>query len=136
MTKEEVDALIADTKQDRPSMLKGFGEIFFAKEHPEPLQQWFHGLSIAASSHGTIQSAIALRDEDLRGKLENIKVDTLIIHGKKDQVCPFEFAEEMQKEIPHARLEVFEESGHGMLLDEQEKFNETLLSYVKGNQTV
>lgn len=136
MTKEEVDALIADTKQDRPSMLKGFGEIFFAKEHPEPLQQWFHGLSIAASSHGTIQSAIALRDEDLRGKLENIKVNTLIIHGKKDQVCPFEFAEEMQKEIPHARLEVFEESGHGMLLDEQEKFNETLLTYVKGNQTV
>ncbi|MGI1805568.1 alpha/beta fold hydrolase [Exiguobacterium sp. TDN 0502] len=132
MTKQEVDDLIADTKQDRTAMLKGFGEIFFEKDHPEPLQQWFYGLSLAASSHGTIQSAIALRDEDLRGKLGDIKVDTLIIHGRKDQVCPFEFAEAMQQEIPHARLEVFEESGHGTVLDEQDKFNDTLVSYIKG----
>ncbi|OIN66561.1 alpha/beta hydrolase [Exiguobacterium sp. KRL4] len=136
MTKDEVDALIEDTKQDRPSMLKGFGEIFFAKEHPEPLQQWFHNLSVVASSHGTIQSAIALRDEDLRDGLPKITVDTLIMHGKKDQVCPFEFAEVMHENIAGSRLEVFEESGHGMFLDEREKFTETLVSYVKSSQTV
>lgn len=93
-------------------------------------------MSVVASSHGTIQSAIALRDEDLRDGLPKITVDTLIMHGKKDQVCPFEFAEVMHENITGSRLEVFEESGHGMFLDEREKFTETLVSYVKSSQTV
>lgn len=131
MTKDEVDDLIADTRKDRPAMLEGFGKIFFEQDHSEPMTQWFHNLSVAASSHGTILSAIALRDEDLRDELPQIDVETLIIHGKKDKVCPFEFAEEMQKAIPNSRIEPFEESGHGTVLDEREKFNDTLLAFLK-----
>ncbi|QUE87376.1 alpha/beta fold hydrolase [Exiguobacterium alkaliphilum] len=130
MTKEEVDALIQDTLQDRPKMLEGFGEIFFAKEHSKPMQNWFHHLSLVASSQGTIASAKALRDEDLRDDLQHVAVETLIIHGVHDKICPFEFAEEMEKGIPNARIERFEESGHGTVLDEMEKFNETLLRFI------
>ncbi|TCI48082.1 alpha/beta hydrolase [Exiguobacterium sp. SH1S4] len=130
MTKEEVDALIEDTKRDRASMLTGFGEIFFEKKHPEPLQNWFHSLSLIASSHGTIASAKALRDEDLREDLPKVGVETLIIHGVHDKVCPFEFALEMEKGIPNARIERFEESGHGTVLDEMEKFNQTMLHFI------
>jgi len=130
MTKEEVDALIQDTLQDRPKMLEGFGEIFFEKEHSEPMQNWFHHLSLVASSQGTIASAKALRDEDLRGDLQHVTVETLIIHGVHDKICPFEFAEEMEKGIPNARIERFEESGHGTVLDEMEKFNDTLLRFI------
>jgi len=111
-------------------MLEGFGEIFFAKEYSKPMQNWFHHLSLVASSQGTIASAKALRDEDLRDDLQHVAVETLIIHGVHDKICPFEFAEEMEKGIPNARIERFEESGHGTVLDEMVKFNETLLRFI------
>ncbi|WP_114570091.1 alpha/beta fold hydrolase [Exiguobacterium flavidum] len=131
MKKEEVDELIASTKQDRPSMLKGFGKQFFAKDHPEPLLDWFHHVSLVASSQGTINAAIALRDEDLRDRLGLVDSETLIIHGKQDEICPFEFALEMEKGIKNARIVPFEESGHGTVLDEMDKFNETLLAFLR-----
>lgn len=131
MTTDEVDALIEDTRADRPKMLEGFGEIFFEKEHSKPMQNWFHHLALVASSHGTIASAKALRDEDLRDALPKVDVETLIIHGVHDKICPFEFAEQMEQGIPNARIERFEESGHGTVIDEREKFNDTLLQFVK-----
>ncbi|TCI22446.1 alpha/beta hydrolase [Exiguobacterium sp. SL-10] len=130
MTQAEVDALIEDTLNDRPKMLEGFGEIFFEKEHSKPMQNWFHHLSLVASSHGTIASAKALRDEDLREDLPKVNVETLIIHGVHDKICPFEFALEMEKGIPNSRIERFEESGHGTVLDEMDKFNKTLLGFI------
>lgn len=131
MTKQEVDALIQDTMKDRPKMLEGFGEIFFAKDHSKLLRNWFYQLTLAASSHGTIASTKALRDEDLREDLQKIEVETLIIHGVHDKICPIEFAEEMEKGIPNARIERFEESGHGTVLDEMDKFNQTMLQFIR-----
>lgn len=93
--------------------------------------QWFHALGMEASSYGTINSAMALRDEDLRGELETIQVPTAIFHGKKDEICPFEFAEEMHKAIPSAEMVVFEESGHGAFYDELEKFNAELIRFIQ-----
>ncbi|MFY9858148.1 MAG: alpha/beta hydrolase, partial [Exiguobacterium chiriqhucha] len=80
--------------------------------------------------HGTIASAKALRDEDLREDLPKVNVETLIIHGVHDKICPFEFALEMEKGIPNSRIERFEESGHGTVLDEMDKFNKTLLEFI------
>ena len=44
---------------------------------------WFHALGMEASSYGTISSAMALRDEDLRGELETIQVPTAIFTVKR-----------------------------------------------------
>lgn len=131
LTKEEVNDIIANTYKDRPAMIDEFGGMFFNKKHSEPFQQWFASLALQAGGHSTIKSAVALRDEDLRGDLDKISVPTVIFHGKKDQICPFEFAGEMNKGISNSRIVPFEESGHGSFYDEREKFTEELLQFVK-----
>ncbi|MCP3763577.1 alpha/beta hydrolase [Domibacillus sp. A3M-37] len=56
---------------------------------------------------------------------------TVIFHRKKDQVCPYEFAGEMNKGIANSRIVPFENSGHGSFYDERETFNQELLVFLK-----
>ncbi|QXE01014.1 alpha/beta fold hydrolase [Terribacillus sp. DMT04] len=127
MKKEEADDMIAQLQTDRPKTLHNFGEMFFAQEHSDSFMQWFFHLGLVASGHGTIQAMEALRDEDLRDELVHISAPTYIFHGQKDEICPFDFANEMTGGIVNSTVIPFEHSGHGLLFDEKEKFNTELV---------
>jgi pimeloyl-ACP methyl ester carboxylesterase len=45
-------------------------------------------------------------------RLSRIEVPTLIVHGRHDRLIPVANAELMAAEMPHARLEILERSGH------------------------
>lgn len=130
MEKSGVDELIEQAKMDRPQMVTEFGAKLFNKQPSDAYADWVAGLAFKASSYGTILSAIALRDEDLTKDLTKISVPTLIGHGKEDQVCPFEFAEEMDKLIPDSTLKSFEESGHGIFHDQPKELNTALHDFI------
>lgn len=127
---EEVDDLIQQTKENRPEMIEGFGEKLFHKKPSEAYSNWMTGLALSASSYGTILAAAALREEDLRKDLEDILVPTLIAHGTKDEICPFELAEQLDERISNSQLVPFEKSGHALFHDELEKLNDTLLRFI------
>ncbi|MFD2923850.1 alpha/beta fold hydrolase [Halobacillus naozhouensis] len=131
MKKEEVDVLIEAIKEDRPAALTDFGSNFYHSNTSEALNGWFLNLGLRASAHGTIGCAKSLRDEDLREELEHISVPTLILHGKKDQICDYEFSQALEEGIHNSTLVPFEESGHGLIYDEKAKFNQELLSLLK-----
>jgi pimeloyl-ACP methyl ester carboxylesterase len=76
----------------------------------------------------------SLRDEDLRGDMASIRVPTAIFHGEKDDICSIELAKLQNQGIANSKLIVFEESGHGMLFDEPEKFSEELTGFLAGQQ--
>ncbi|KYG58349.1 alpha/beta fold hydrolase [Planococcus maritimus] len=130
MKPEEVDDIIAQIEKDRPAFLTEFADLFFEQEHSPQFLNWFQSLALEAGAHSTLNSAVALRDEDLRGELSSITVPTAIFHGKKDQICPYELGELLNKEIPDSVLVPFEESGHGMNADEPERFNDELLNFL------
>lgn len=131
MTKEEVNDLIEQTKTDRPKMIQEFGKKLFHTRAAAPYKNWIAGLAYKASSYGTILAAIALKDEDLRSDLPRITVSTLIAHGKKDEICPFDFSDEMKKSVPHSVVIPFEKSGHAIFHDEPEKLNDMMLKFIQ-----
>lgn len=128
MTKAAVDELIESTYADRPLMVAQFGEKVFAKPVSTNFREWFQSINVSASNHGTVCTAISLRDEDLRQDLPLVHAPTFIFHGVLDQVCPFEFAILMHQGIQGSQLLRFEKSGHGVFYDELELFNQRLLS--------
>ncbi len=67
---------------------------------------------------------------DLRPRLKQIKLPTLVIVGRHDFITNVAMAEEMVKHIPHARLEIFEDSGHFALIEEPEKFYRVVKEFV------
>ena len=68
----------------------------------------------------------ALVDYDIRDDLPTVSCPTLIVWGEKDRVVGVEAAEEYQREIPHAKFVMLEDTGHVPMIERPEKFNELL----------
>ncbi|MGE5641393.1 MAG: alpha/beta fold hydrolase [Byssovorax cruenta] len=68
---------------------------------------------------------------DLRPQLHKITVPTLVIVGRHDFITNVAMAEEMVKNIPHAKLEIFEDSGHFVLIEAPEKFYRVIKEFVE-----
>lgn len=126
----QVDDLIFVCRRNRPQMLRAFAEGFFGKDPGEEMREWFAGLYLMQSPIGTLQSLYALRDEDSRPDLCKVHVPTGIFHGKKDRICPFSLAVELNKSIPDSTLFAFPNSGHAVFYDELDSFNRTLLGFL------
>jgi proline iminopeptidase len=68
---------------------------------------------------------------DLRPDLKKIKVPTLVIVGRHDFITNVSMAKEMVKNIPNARMEIFENSGHYGFVEEPEKFYRVVKAFVE-----
>ena len=71
---------------------------------------------------------------DLRSELRNVQTPTLIIVGRHDFITTPAMAQEMARNLPKARVEVFEESGHFALVEEPEKFYQVIKTFVYATQ--
>jgi len=133
LTQSEVDELIALNFSDRPKLLANFAKIFSATETSlnDGIGKWLNGIGLVATAHATAQCLYALRDTDLREDLKEIKIPTLILHGRKDKICSFELAEQMHAGIKDSQLVPFENSGHSLFLEETKKFNFELMKFAK-----
>jgi non-heme chloroperoxidase len=130
-----VDDLIKLNYKDRPKLLSDFAKIFSATETSlsEGIGSWLNNICLSASSFATAQCLIALRDTDLRSDMGEIKIPTLIMHGKKDKICSFDLALQMKAGIADSHIIVFEKSGHSLFLEEVAKFNKELIRFSKNN---
>jgi len=128
---EEANELIEMCNKDRTQLLKNVGKIFGASETALSLgiSDWLYGMGLSSSSYAMSQCLIALRDTDLRNDLAKIKIPTLIMHGKKDKICSFSMAEQMNNAIEGSYIIAFENSGHTLFLEETAKFNSELLKF-------
>lgn len=127
MTCESVNALIDQAATDRPQLARDFSRLLFACAHSEAAVDWFRDIALSASGVGTIQAAISLRDEDGRADLSCVQAPTVIIHGAQDRIVPRELAQLQCQGIANARLVTLENSGHGIMYDELDAFNEAFL---------
>lgn len=76
-----------------------------------------------AKNMGAISNFIftSMGNYDLHNDLNVIGCPTLVMHGRQDPM-PLEAAEKINESIPNSELVVFENSGHWIYLEEEEKF--------------
>jgi len=77
-----------------------------------------------------LMSIASLRRTDLRPQLPQIKIPAMGMYGDKDVVVNPQQWRPMLEGIPHARVERFHNAGHFIMLDEPQKFSETLLDFL------
>lgn len=130
LSKEEVNKFIQGTYNDRPKMLEEFGNIFFFQHVTRPFSDWFFQLGLQAAGWSTAAVLASLKDESLFFDLGKINVPTLILHGVHDKVCLFPLAVVQNKEIKNSKLVPFENSGHGLMWEERNKFNKELTQFI------
>lgn len=128
--KENITQIVESSLRDRPQMLRDTAPMFFTKPITPPQSDWFFQLSFEASGSATAACAITFRDESLFGDLGKIKVPTLIMHGIYDKVCLYPLADTMHQGIRNSVLIPFENSGHSLFYEEQDKFNQELVRFI------
>jgi pimeloyl-ACP methyl ester carboxylesterase len=74
--------------------------------------------------------AQAVADADLRSALSNIDKPTLLIHGEVDARSPVHVGEKLQAAIPGAILTVVPNAGHLCNLENPERFNAEVRSFL------
>jgi proline-specific peptidase len=70
-----------------------------------------------------------LRDWDVRDRLREIRVPTLITSGRYDECTP-KLAEDAQRGIPGAERVLFEESSHSAYIEEADRFRAVLADFM------
>ena len=64
-------------------------------------------------------------------RLGEIKLPTLVIAGADDQLVPAQNARYLAEKIPHARLVLVENNGHGLMFQSPELFAGTVTEFLK-----
>ncbi|GAB2928449.1 alpha/beta fold hydrolase [Nonomuraea fastidiosa] len=68
-----------------------------------------------------------IQQHEVRDRLPEITVPTLIVHGSEDRLAPFADAQLMEKEIPNARMRVIEGGRHAIATE----FPDTIARWVR-----
>ena len=129
--KEVVLQIIEGTNNDRPQMIRNFGDTFFYQRTSQAFADWFFQLGLQAAGWATAAIANTWLKEVLFNDLSQIRVPTLIIHGIHDLIVPFQLGEIQNQSIKNSRLVPFQFSGHGVFYDEKDKFNEVLVNFIE-----
>lgn len=75
-------------------------------------------------------SIASLRETDLRPNLSTVNIPVMAMYGEKDIVVHPRQWQPIQQAIPQARVELFPDAGHFIMLDEPQKFKETLRNFL------
>jgi pimeloyl-ACP methyl ester carboxylesterase len=82
-----------------------------------------------------VQLTASILDFDIRPKLAAIRQPTLILWGGKDPVAPPQDASFLYKEIRHATLILFPNSGHSPMREHPPLFNQELRKFLQAGET-
>jgi 4,5:9,10-diseco-3-hydroxy-5,9,17-trioxoandrosta-1(10),2-diene-4-oate hydrolase len=62
--------------------------------------------------------------------LESIQCPVLIVWGRQDRVLPVAHGQAAVSGLPNANLEILEDCGHLPMLEQTQKFNESILDFL------
>jgi len=113
---------------NRAQMTDGFDSMFRKPQAEEYLRKLIKG-SLATPTDAAVAIGLATFTNDSQPAIARINKPTLIVGATKDLVPQFQ---EMQKSIPGARFELFEDAGHALFVDDADRFNNLLDEFLTG----
>lgn len=113
---------------------EGFIKSVFCKNsysNKKELVKHLHNVVFSNSQHIITMGLTALAERsETCSKLNEIKVPTLIICGREDEVTPLAQSEFMKSEIKGSTLHVIDNAGHVSNLEQPDEFNQHLLAFL------
>ncbi|HSH55522.1 MAG TPA: alpha/beta hydrolase, partial [Candidatus Limnocylindrales bacterium] len=123
---------------DRPGFLDDFVKKFFNYEEGKKNKlseaavhyNWIIGSM--ASPKGSLDCVQAFAQTDFRNDLKKFTIPTLVVHGDKDQIVPFEVSGKKAHElIEGCQMEIIKGGPHGLPATHAEDINRVLLDFLK-----
>ena len=111
-----------------PAVSDGFYER--EPELVERIVEW--RLAGDATPAGREAQAAAVAAFDAGDRLGDFSAPALVLHGTADRVLPVENANLLAERLPHAEVELFEAGPHLFFIEERERVNDRVRSFLGG----
>ncbi|MCE4614279.1 MAG: alpha/beta hydrolase [Desulfurococcales archaeon] len=104
----------------------------YVEEHREELKSYIkRALQYPMPAHAYNRQLEAILEFNAYDKLDKIRASTLVISGGKDIIIPPDNGRLLAKKIPNSRLVIFENSGHGLILQELDRFVSVVMQFLQ-----
>ena len=123
---EMTEALAKDFR----GFVRSFAPQLFKAGAAAPLLPWAISQMQKTPPHVAQACFEAVVGFDVRAQVKKLAVPTAVLHGRHDELFPLPNGEVLAKQIPEAKLTVFEDSGHSPHLEEPEAFNAALAKFL------
>lgn len=112
-----------------------FYHHIYCDEHPDLVDKMTHRRSSHCQPNyaNKRQLAACFTHTANSTRLKDITVPTLVIHGDDDAVWPLNNAHYLADNIEGAELKIMEKTGHMLLIERPEEFNQAILSFLTRN---
>ena len=91
-----------------------------------------HHLRALPKNEVVLERIRALMDFDIEVKLRQIKAPVLVSASADDMLVPVSCSEHLAAKLANARLDITPWGGHGFTVTAPEKFNKTLVAFLRG----
>ena len=123
----ELETLVAD--ELKPAYLAQ------SNRDNQPLRALILQMAVELGEEVFVRQSEALRTRaDLRGVLDTFNGPVLLMCGAEDRLCPPEWHFAMAAQCADAQVEVIDEAGHLLPLEQPDKFAATILSWLERHQ--
>ncbi len=127
-------SLVSDL-QIRPTrawLRRKIGELFFDETNMSEadVDRAFAELSGRTGSRAMVKLSRSARRDELRDRIGELAMPTLIVWGRQDVVTPPEAAESFARLIAGSRLEWLDKCGHVPMIEKTEEFAELMLDFI------
>jgi pimeloyl-ACP methyl ester carboxylesterase len=124
------DSFLRDLDRPKEEVVRDFGATLFTESVPAEVVELEIEVMRDFRPAGIRAMARAFADADLREVLPAIDVPTLLLYGDADQRAPLSVGEELHAQIPGSTLVVLPGCGHMVNLEEPERFNDEVRSFL------
>ncbi len=127
---ETLHSLMSDVQADKGEFLNHLVPLMFHNEQPADDVAWMVAecdrLPIGPLSAILFDQSV----QDYRDVLAAVDVPALVCWGRHDGLLPVSGASHLQENMPRVKIELFEDSGHCPFIEEAEKFNEVVGTFL------
>ena len=125
---KDVIAFFASFQKDRHKATEAFVRSMYKKPQTEEYLQRVIKASLVTPTNSAVALSLGAMGSDYWGVLPKINRPALIVATQSPFIAAYQ---RIQREVPGARMEVFEDAGHALFVDDADRFNSLLGEFLK-----
>lgn len=128
------DRLIAGCIANFPATMDAFVNACVPEENCEAERRWAKQIVNRSNSPSAVQLMQCMDKVAVEGRLREIEIPTLIIHGSKDVITPLSASQKLADELPDNSLVVLEGAGHVPTITRPREVVEAIEGYFRSRR--
>jgi pimeloyl-ACP methyl ester carboxylesterase len=116
-----------------PALLKAFlrGYSYFIAKDGSAMSKMILDDVSKTTVDSFFQSIGTLRQTDLRTQVDDLTMSVMGIYGRHDVIVSPKQSKVLKQHVPHSQIAWFENSGHFPMMDEPQRFHNTVIDFLK-----